>query len=45
MLQMFHTDVVKVDRDVSYVAMVVHICLQASIFNVSSVFYIASVVI
>ena len=28
MLQMFHTDVAKVDRDVAHVAMVVHVCCK-----------------
>jgi hypothetical protein len=28
MLQVFHMDVVKVDRDVAYVAMVVHLCCK-----------------
>jgi hypothetical protein len=28
MLQGFHMDVAKVDRDVAYVAMVVHICCK-----------------
>jgi hypothetical protein len=28
MLQVFHMDVVKVDRDVSYIAMVVHLCCK-----------------
>ena len=27
-LQVFHTDVAKVDRDVTYVAMVVHVCCK-----------------
>ena len=44
---MFHTDVVKVDQDVAYVAMVCTRMLQASVPNVSSVFhtYVASVFI
>ena len=29
MLQLFHTDVAKVDRDVAYVAMVVHVCFAS----------------
>jgi hypothetical protein len=28
MLQVFHVDVVKVDRDVAYVAMAIHICCK-----------------
>jgi hypothetical protein len=28
MLQVFHADVVKVDRDVAFVAMVVHVCCK-----------------
>jgi hypothetical protein len=28
MLQVFHMDVAKVDRDVAYVAMVVHLCCK-----------------
>jgi hypothetical protein len=28
MLQLFHMDVAKVDRDVAYVAMVVHVCCK-----------------
>jgi hypothetical protein len=28
MLQLFHTDAAKVDRDVAYVAMVVHVCCK-----------------
>jgi hypothetical protein len=27
-LQVFHVDVAKVDRDVAYVAMVVHVCCK-----------------
>ena len=39
MLQVFHKDVAKVDRDVAYGAMVVHVyMLQASVSNVSFVF-------
>jgi hypothetical protein len=43
----FHTDVVKVDRDVVYVAMVVHIC-RKSLFSMFHLFfqtYVASVFI
>ena len=42
---MFQMDVAKVDRDVAYIAMVVHVCcngctrmLQRSVTNLSSVF-------
>ena len=44
---MFHTDIAKVDRDVTYVAMVCTRMLQASVPNVSSVFqtYVASMFI
>ena len=28
MLQLFHTDITKVDRDVAYIAMVVHVCCK-----------------
>jgi hypothetical protein len=47
MLQMFHTDVAKVDRGVAFVAMVYTQMLQASVSNVSSVFqtYVVSVFI
>jgi hypothetical protein len=38
MLQVFRTDVSKVDQDVAYVAMVCTCMLQASVPNVSSVF-------
>jgi hypothetical protein len=40
MLQVFHMDVAKIDRDVTHVAMVVHSTrmLQASVPNVSSAF-------
>jgi hypothetical protein len=43
----FHTDVAKVDRDVTHVVMVVHVYCKALVLNVSSVFpmYIASVFI
>jgi hypothetical protein len=43
----FYRDIAKIDRDVSYVAMVVHVCFKLSVFNVSSVFqmHVASVVI
>jgi hypothetical protein len=39
MLQVFHTDVAKVDRDVAFVAMVCTRMLQASVPNVSSFFH------
>jgi hypothetical protein len=44
---MFQMDNIKVDRDVAYVAMVVHVYCKLFIFNVSSVFqtYVASVLI
>jgi hypothetical protein len=47
MLQVFHTDVAKVDWGVAFVAMVYTHMLQASVSNVSSVFqtYVASVFI
>jgi len=47
MLQVFHMDVVKVDRTVAYVTMVVHISCKASVPNVSYVFqtYVANVFI
>jgi hypothetical protein len=40
MLQVFHMDVAKVDRDVAYVAMLVHVygMLQTFVSNISSVF-------
>jgi hypothetical protein len=40
MFQVFRTNVAKVDHDVAYVAIIVHVCcnLQVSIPNVSSVF-------
>jgi hypothetical protein len=28
MLQVFHVDVIKLDRDIAYVAMVVHVCCK-----------------
>ena len=47
MLQVFHTDIAKVDHGVAFVAMVCTRMLQASVFNVSSIFqtYVASVFI
>jgi hypothetical protein len=48
MLQVFYTDVAKVNQDVAYVARVVHVCCKLSVPNVSSVFfqtYVASVFI
>jgi hypothetical protein len=41
MFQVFHADIVKVDRDVAYVAMIVHICCKCMFFQT----YIASVFI
>jgi hypothetical protein len=38
MLQVFCMDVVKVDRDIAYVAMVVYALLQTSVLNVWSIF-------
>lgn len=38
MLQAFHTDVANVDRDVSYVAMIVRVCCRPPFFNVLSFF-------
>jgi hypothetical protein len=35
MLQVFHIDVAKVDRDVAYDAMVVHMCCNLFVSNVS----------
>jgi hypothetical protein len=35
----FHTDVAKVDRDVAYVAMVIHVCCKLLFLTVSSVFF------
>jgi hypothetical protein len=45
MLQLFHADVTKVDRDVEYVAMVVHVCCQGlfSTFHLCFWMYVASV--
>jgi hypothetical protein len=34
----FQMDVVKVDRDVAYVAIVVHVCCKRFVTNVSSMF-------
>ena len=47
MLQIFHTKVTKVDRDVAYVAMVVHICckLLFPMFHLFFQTYVASVFI
>ena len=33
---MFYIDVAKVDQDIAYVAMVIHVCFQVYIPNVSS---------
>jgi hypothetical protein len=45
MLQVFHRDVTKVDRDIAFVAMVCTRMLQAFVPNVSSIFqtYVANV--
>jgi hypothetical protein len=45
MLQLFHADVAKVDRDVIYVAMVVHICCKGlfPMFHLCFHRYVASV--
>ena len=42
---MFYVDVAKIDRDVAYVAMVVHICckLLFSMFHILFSTYVASV--
>ena len=47
MLQVFYIDVAKVDRDVAYVAMVVHVCckLLFSVFHILFLTYVASVFI
>ena len=47
MLQVFHTDVAKVDRDVTYVAMVVHVCCKhlSLMFHLCFQTYVASVFI
>jgi hypothetical protein len=44
---MFHTDVVKVDRNVAHIAMVVHVCckLVFSMFHLFFSTYVASVFI
>jgi hypothetical protein len=34
----FHPDVAKIDRDIAYVAMVVHVCYKRLPPNVSSIF-------
>jgi hypothetical protein len=45
-LQVFHTDIAKVDRDVTYVAMVVHICCKhLFVFRLFFQTYVASVFI
>jgi len=41
MFQVFHADVAKVDRDVAYVAMIVHVCCNCLFFQM----YVASVFI
>ena len=44
MLQGFRMDVVKVDRDVAYVAMVVHLCcIESPMFHLFFQTYVASV--
>ena len=45
MFQVFHTDVAKVDRDVPYVAMVVHVCCNrlSSMFHLFFQTYVANV--
>jgi len=44
MLQLFHTDVAKVDRDVAHVTMVVHVCCKGlfPIFHQCFRMYVAS---
>jgi hypothetical protein len=43
----FHIDVAKVDYDIAYGAMVVHVCCKLLCSNISSIFktYVASVLI
>jgi hypothetical protein len=36
-LQVFHLDVAKVDLNVAYVAMVIHVCAQEHVSSVSSI--------
>jgi hypothetical protein len=45
MLQLFHADVAKVDRDVAYIAMVVHVCCKCmlTMFHLCFRMYVASV--
>jgi hypothetical protein len=38
MFQVFHADVAKVNRDVAYVAVIIHICCKVYVPNVSFVF-------
>ena len=47
MFQLFHADVVKVDRDVAYVAMVVHVCCKRLflMFHLFFQMYVGSVFI
>jgi hypothetical protein len=47
MLQVFHTDVAKTDRDVAYVAMIVHVCCKhlSPMFHLFFQTYVASVFI
>jgi hypothetical protein len=47
MFQVFHADVTKVDRDIAYVAMIVHVCCKCRfvMFHLSFQMYVASVFI
>jgi hypothetical protein len=47
MLQVFHMNVVKIDRDVAHVAMVVHVCCKRpfQMFHLLFHMYVASVLI
>jgi hypothetical protein len=47
MLQLSHTNIVKVDRDIAYVAVVVHVCLKLlfSMFHLFFSTYVASLFI
>jgi hypothetical protein len=38
-LQVFHVDITKIDRDVAYVAMAIHVYCKAFVLNVSAVSY------
>jgi hypothetical protein len=44
MLQLFHMDIVKVDRDIAYVAMVIHVCCKL-LFPMFHLFFQAYVAI